>query len=145
VAELGADTDPFMLHLYAALAEKERALISRRTKDALAAAKARACVWTALTRSARKAATKLPRSLCSSVRQYRRSPGVCVVRRPELARGEAVTDIEIHTRAVSADVPHWPGKTLALIRTSLSSLGLRAAMPIGIDLGKFGPEQENLG
>jgi DNA invertase Pin-like site-specific DNA recombinase len=41
VAELGADTDPFMLHLYAALAEKERALISRRTKDALAAAKAR--------------------------------------------------------------------------------------------------------
>ena len=41
VAELGADTDPFLLHLYAALAEKERALISRRTKDALAAAKAR--------------------------------------------------------------------------------------------------------
>jgi DNA invertase Pin-like site-specific DNA recombinase len=41
VAELGVDTDPFMLHLYAALAEKERALISRRTKDALAAAKAR--------------------------------------------------------------------------------------------------------
>ena len=41
VAELGTDTDPFMLHLYAALAEKERALISRRTKDALAAAKAR--------------------------------------------------------------------------------------------------------
>jgi DNA invertase Pin-like site-specific DNA recombinase len=45
VAELGADTDPFMLHLYAALAEKERALISRRTKDALAAAKGVACVW----------------------------------------------------------------------------------------------------
>jgi DNA invertase Pin-like site-specific DNA recombinase len=41
VAELGADTDPFMLHLFAALAEKERALISRRTKDALQAAKAR--------------------------------------------------------------------------------------------------------
>jgi hypothetical protein len=28
VAELGADADPFMLHLYAALAEKERRLIS---------------------------------------------------------------------------------------------------------------------
>ncbi len=40
VAELGVDTDPFMLHIYAALAEKERRLISRRTKDALAAKKA---------------------------------------------------------------------------------------------------------
>jgi DNA invertase Pin-like site-specific DNA recombinase len=41
VAELGADTDPFLLHIYAALAEKERALISARTKAALAAAKTR--------------------------------------------------------------------------------------------------------
>ncbi len=40
VAELGADADPFMLHVYAALAEKERRLISQRTKDALAAKKA---------------------------------------------------------------------------------------------------------
>ena len=40
VAELGADADPFMLHLYAALAEKERRLISERTKAALAAKKA---------------------------------------------------------------------------------------------------------
>jgi DNA invertase Pin-like site-specific DNA recombinase len=44
VAELGADVDPFVLHLYAALAEKERAMISRRTKDALRAAKARGVV-----------------------------------------------------------------------------------------------------
>jgi DNA invertase Pin-like site-specific DNA recombinase len=41
VAELGPDVDPFVLHLFAALAEKERALISTRTKQALAAAKAR--------------------------------------------------------------------------------------------------------
>jgi hypothetical protein len=40
VAELGADADPFMLHLYAALAEKERRLISERTRSALAQAKA---------------------------------------------------------------------------------------------------------
>src|SRR5450432_2703438 len=40
VAELGADADPFMLHLYAALAEKERHLISDRTRSALAAKKA---------------------------------------------------------------------------------------------------------
>jgi DNA invertase Pin-like site-specific DNA recombinase len=41
VAELGANVDPFMLHIYAAVAEKERAMISERTKAALAAAKAR--------------------------------------------------------------------------------------------------------
>ena len=40
VAELGADADPFMLHIYAALAEKERHLISDRTTAALAAKKA---------------------------------------------------------------------------------------------------------
>jgi DNA invertase Pin-like site-specific DNA recombinase len=41
VAELGPEVDPFVLHLYAALAEKERNLISQRTKAALAALKAR--------------------------------------------------------------------------------------------------------
>lgn len=40
VAELGADADPFMLHIYAALAEKERALIADRTRAALARVKA---------------------------------------------------------------------------------------------------------
>jgi DNA invertase Pin-like site-specific DNA recombinase len=39
VAELGRDADPFMLHLFAALAEKERRLISERTKAALAVTK----------------------------------------------------------------------------------------------------------
>lgn len=36
VAELGADVDPFVLHLYAALGEKERKMIGSRTKAALA-------------------------------------------------------------------------------------------------------------
>ena len=40
VAELGRDADPFMLHLYAALAEKERRFISERTRAALQAKKA---------------------------------------------------------------------------------------------------------
>lgn len=35
VAELGADADPFMMHIYAAVAEKERKLISERTRAAL--------------------------------------------------------------------------------------------------------------
>ncbi len=41
VADLGADVDPFMLHVYAALAEKERRMISERTRAALAARKRR--------------------------------------------------------------------------------------------------------
>ena len=39
VADLGPDVDPFILHLFAALAQKERALISKRTTEALAAAR----------------------------------------------------------------------------------------------------------
>jgi DNA invertase Pin-like site-specific DNA recombinase len=40
VTELGPDVDPFILHLYAALSEKERNLIASRTKAALAVKKA---------------------------------------------------------------------------------------------------------
>ena len=41
VTALGKDVDPFMLHIYAAMAQQERTMISRRTKEALAEAKAR--------------------------------------------------------------------------------------------------------
>ncbi|MBP0447268.1 recombinase family protein [Roseomonas sp. SSH11] len=44
VAELGPDVDPFMLHIYAALAEKERRMISERTRAALAARKRQGAV-----------------------------------------------------------------------------------------------------
>ena len=57
VAELGADADPFMLHLYAALAEKERRLISERTKLALAARKARGLALGNRTNAAEAAAS----------------------------------------------------------------------------------------
>jgi len=36
VAELGPDADPFMLHIYAALVEEERAMVADRTRKALA-------------------------------------------------------------------------------------------------------------
>ncbi|MCX7162685.1 MAG: recombinase family protein [Rhodocyclales bacterium] len=41
VCELGIDTDPFTLHIFAALGEKERRLISERTCAALKAKKSR--------------------------------------------------------------------------------------------------------
>ena len=40
VCELGRDIDPFMLHIYASVAQQERRLISERTKSALAVKKA---------------------------------------------------------------------------------------------------------
>ena len=44
VAELRADADPFTLHIYAVLAEKERTLIADRTRAALAQKKAQGTV-----------------------------------------------------------------------------------------------------
>ena len=74
VAELGSDVDPFILHLFAALAEKERAMISTRTREALSRVKARgvklggpklaqarkAAVKTIKTNADRQAANVLP-------------------------------------------------------------------------------------
>jgi DNA invertase Pin-like site-specific DNA recombinase len=40
-ADLGTDTDPFLLHIYVAFAERERRMISLRTKEGLARARAR--------------------------------------------------------------------------------------------------------
>jgi DNA invertase Pin-like site-specific DNA recombinase len=40
-ADLGRDTDPFLLHIFAAFAEKERRMICIRTREGLARARAR--------------------------------------------------------------------------------------------------------
>jgi DNA invertase Pin-like site-specific DNA recombinase len=41
VSELRPNVDPFMLHVYAAVAQQERSLIASRTREALQAAKRR--------------------------------------------------------------------------------------------------------
>lgn len=41
VTELGPDVDPFTLHIFAAMAQRERAMISTRTREGLAVARAR--------------------------------------------------------------------------------------------------------
>jgi len=85
VAELGADADPFMLHIYAALAEKERVMIADRTRAALAQKKAQGSLLGNRTNLAKaqakgvvtnRAAWTLSRRTCclSSGRSRRRAP-----------------------------------------------------------------------
>jgi DNA invertase Pin-like site-specific DNA recombinase len=69
VAELGADADPFTLHLYAALAEKERRLITERTRAALGACKARG-VRLGNTRNPREAAALGSRALTAEANAF---------------------------------------------------------------------------
>jgi DNA invertase Pin-like site-specific DNA recombinase len=69
VAELGVDADPFMLHLYAALAEKERSLVSQRTRAALAAKKAQG-VKLGNPRNASEAALKGRRAQVEAADQF---------------------------------------------------------------------------
>ena len=62
VAELGSDVDPFVLHLFAALAQKERSLISSRTREGLKAARARGQAlggWTAGSEASKRQADEL--------------------------------------------------------------------------------------
>jgi DNA invertase Pin-like site-specific DNA recombinase len=60
VAELGVDANPFKLHLYAALAQREPRLISEHTRSALAARKAQGAQLGNRT-NARSAAERGPR------------------------------------------------------------------------------------
>src|SRR5262245_44493074 len=73
------NADPFMLHIYAAVAEQERTKISQRTKDALAAAKARGV----------KFGNPRPRPLADEVRLQ----GIKAVRQNADARAQQLSEI----------------------------------------------------
>lgn len=100
VAELGADTDPFVLHLYAALSEKERRMIGDRTKAALAAKKAAGTVLGNRTNLA-EARTKASQAKKNAVAAF-------VARvRPEIERmrGTGLTLSKIAERLDALQVP----------------------------------------
>jgi DNA invertase Pin-like site-specific DNA recombinase len=95
-----------MLHIYASLAEKERALISERTKAALAAAK----------RGGRKLGT---------------AGSVDTAARARAARSEQATKANATTRTVIAEIQRAGKTTLAAIAQELEARGVRT--PAGRD------------
>jgi len=100
VTELGADADPFLLHLYASLAEKERSLISQRTKAALAAAKARGVKLGSPT-------------------------GAETIGKARAARTEQVKKANAATRMIIAEIRRAGHTTLAAIAAELQARGVR--------------------
>ena len=63
VAELGAQADPFFLHIYAALAEQERRMISERTRAGLQAARKRGLGSATIGRENKRAAEQRAKAL----------------------------------------------------------------------------------
>jgi DNA invertase Pin-like site-specific DNA recombinase len=97
VAELGLDADSFMLHLYAALAEKERALISQRTRDALERAKNRGVV---LGKHGREVLAPMNREAAQ-----KRAENLADVIRPKIADGKSLRAIAAELNADGIETP----------------------------------------
>src|SRR5262249_10660031 len=94
VAELGSNVHPFMLHTSASVAEKERGMISERTKAALAAAKARG-------------------------KRLGTAGNAKTAARARKARSEQAAKANANTRAVISDIRRGGKTTLAAIAQEL--------------------------
>jgi DNA invertase Pin-like site-specific DNA recombinase len=112
VTELGSDVDPFVLHLFAALAQKERSLISARTKEGLRAAKARGRKlggWTAGSEASKRAADELGARMKPILMELSHLPS---------ARQIAA---ELNWRGIkSATGGQWSSKTVVRLRERLN-------------------------
>jgi DNA invertase Pin-like site-specific DNA recombinase len=112
VTELGSDVDPFVLHLFAALAQKERSLISARTKEGLKAAQARGTQlggWTVGSEASKRAADELAARMQPILMELAHLPS---------ARQIAA---ELNRRGIkSATGGQWSSKTIVRLRERLN-------------------------
>jgi hypothetical protein len=111
-ARPASEFDPFVLHLFAALAQKERSLISARTKEGLKAAKARGAKlggWTAGSEASKQAADELAARMKPILMELSHLPS---------ARQLAA---ELNRRGIkSATGGQWSSKTVVRLRQRLS-------------------------
>ena len=112
VAELGSDVDPFVLHLFAALAQKERALISARTKEGLKVARdergAKLGGWTAGSEANKRQADELAERMRPTLVELAHLPS---------ARQIAA---ELNRRGIkSATGGEWSSKTVGRLQQRL--------------------------
>ena len=124
VAELGRDADPFMLHLYAALAEKERRLISERTRAALAVRKASGAPLG--NRVNITQAGQLGReALTTAADEYARSllPALCAIRAEGAQTIGSITAALNARRIPSARGAKWHVSSVANLLTRAKRLG----------------------
>jgi DNA invertase Pin-like site-specific DNA recombinase len=127
VTELGRQSDPFVLHLYAALAQKERQLISSRTKAGLAAAKARG---TLLGSAARKPSSQQSENAGKSAAL--RSDEFAKSMRPHLAMAmkdgggnyERAADLMNEWKQVSAKGKEWERRSVSAAVKRLQKMGM---------------------
>jgi DNA invertase Pin-like site-specific DNA recombinase len=121
VAELGNDVDPFVLHLFAALAQKERSLISARTKEGLKEARARGTPlggWTAGSEASKRQADELAERMRPILTKLAHLPS---------ARQIAA---ELNRRGIkSATGAEWSSKTVGRLQQRLGYPAAQADDP----------------
>ena len=118
VAELGVDVDPFVLHLYAALSQKERALISNRTREALQAMKRRGVMLGNPSRKSLKAAA-LKGAAANKALSFAFASSVLPIIEGYVAKGFTVREIaeELNKRGVETlRGGSWHGSTVVKLR-----------------------------
>ena len=131
VCELGKDADSFLLHIWASLAEKERAMISQRTKAALARAKANGRVLGALANGqATKEAEKARAQAQLLASEFATVSGFSASQAANMLTQRGVR---------SARGGEWSAMTVIRVRRRIARLGA-GEMPAGVESAEQLPE-----